>query len=129
MKTLRASDSPSGSNSFSLPLSFPCKLPGLEGSVTLLEQIGAGSYGKVYLGRNADGKLRAVKCIPLRLFEGEPIQEAGQSIPPPETEAEMLRLSKHSNVIKLYDSMLSNGNIWVRAKIECASLSQPNFTF
>lgn len=89
---------------------LPYKLAGLDGSLTLLQVIGSGSYGKVFMAKTNDGRLRAAKCIPLRL--GPSTLEHPELSP--ETEAQLLKLVKHDNVIRLYDSKVVDGRLWVR---------------
>lgn len=94
-----------------LQSTLPCTLPGLDGSLTLLQVVGSGSYGKVFLAKTSDGKLRAAKCIPLQAGSAT----ASNPEVSPESEAELLRLVKHSNVIRLHDSQTIDGRLWVRS--------------
>ena len=89
---------------------LPCKLQGLDGSVTLLEMLDSGSYGKVFLAKTSEGKLRAAKCVPLRTD----ITLQASSDLSPESEAGFLKLVKHRNVIRLHDSRIVDGRLWVR---------------
>jgi len=96
---------------------LPYKLPGLDGSLTLLHSVGSGSYGKVYLGQTSDGSLRAAKCIPLKTLS----EASADSDVSPESEPTFLKLVKHSNVIRLYDSKVIGGRLWVRDRGRNAS--------
>lgn len=89
---------------------LPCTLQGLDGSLTLLQVVGSGSFGKVFLAKTLDGKLRAAKCIPLQAGSAT----ASNPELSPESEAELLRLVKHNNVIRLHDSKIIDGRLWVR---------------
>lgn len=89
---------------------LPSTIQGLDGSLTLLQVVGSGSYGKVFLAKTSDGRLRAAKCIPLQPGSAS----ASNPELSPESEAELLRLVKHNNVIRLHDSKIIDGRLWVR---------------
>ena len=95
----------------SLHASLPYKLSGLEGSLTLHRIVASGSFGKGFLAKTNDGRLRAAKCIPLAI---RPALDGSPSGSTPETEAAIMKHVKHSNVIRLYDSNVIDGRLWVR---------------
>lgn len=106
----KALDTSSIQPAHSSPL--PYTLSDLDGALTLLQHIGAGSYGKVFLGQTAEGKLRAAKCIPLRSAAALANDDTA-TVATPESEAAMLRRVKHPNVIRLYDSKILDGRLWI----------------
>ena len=86
---------------------LPLFLPELDNGSTLMESIGHGSFGNVYLSKTSNNAWRAVKSIPFR--------DEGQTYGSHKlNEAQLLSDLKNGHVVKLYDSKIIRGIMWVR---------------
>ena len=88
-------------------------------SFQLLEILGKGAFGKVYLAKDTESKeLRAIKVIDLDVKRSEEVSELIK-------ETQILALCSHPNVTRYYESVIRAESVWIITEyIEVGSLRQ-----